>query len=148
MGIATDLWKNFLQKRERHRPVSLPDMIYCTGGCGSRIHLYAALGTDVQHMAPACTQIRLYIGLETGQHIVGHKGLDGSGKAAAVNAAGSPPAQELLTQRQSKGQLLMVCVPGGGDVLQQHPGGPAGFSESHKREIATSPKFSVFFKKQ
>ena len=77
-------------------------------------------------MAASLTQHSLHAVAEVRQHILGHKGLDGAGKAAAVDTAGAPPTQPMADQTQSQRHLLVGRGSGGDHVLQQVLGGKAG----------------------
>ena len=54
------------------------------------LHFHTALGTDGQHMARAFAQHGIDTGPEGIQKIKGNEGLDGAGKAAAVDTVSAP----------------------------------------------------------
>ena len=70
--------------------------------------LYAALGTDGQHMASALAQRRINAGTEGFQQVEGDKGLNRSGEAAAVYAYRAAAIKQFLTKGYSESHALML----------------------------------------
>ena len=62
---------------------------------------------------------------ETFQDLKGHEGLDGSGKAAAMDPVSALALEIVLAQGKTQGNVLMLGVTGGDDILQIHIGGVA-----------------------
>ena len=61
-------------------------------------------------MAAARAEIALNLLAEGFEHFVRHKRLYRSGKATAVDAAGTVAVKELFGQREGKRDVLMICV--------------------------------------
>ena len=79
--------------------------------------LYAALGTDREHMAGALSQRRVHSAAENIQQVKGDKRLHRARKAAAVNPERAPALEIMLTQCQADRHILMLLVPGGHHIL-------------------------------
>ena len=73
-------------------------------------------------MAGTLTQSAVDAGNKSIQHIMGNKGLDGTGKAAAMDTVSAAAIQIMLAQGQGNSHILMLLVAGGNDVLQIHVG--------------------------
>ena len=89
---------------------------------GSVQHHTAALGADVEDVAPTCPQKFFHASLEGGQLFLGDKGLDGAGKATSVDPDGPSALQQLPPDGQGQRDGLL---PGVGDrpgVLQVQGG--------------------------
>ena len=76
---------------------------------GSVQHHTAALGADVEDVAPTCPQKFFHASLEGGQLFLGDKGLDGAGKATSVDPDGPSALQQLPPDGQARG---MACCRG------------------------------------
>ena len=70
-------------------------------------------------------QSRIQSAAELLQQIKGHEGLDGAGKAAAVDPVSAAALKIVLAQGQGHSHILMLDVTGGDDILQVHIGGMA-----------------------
>ena len=90
-------------------------------------------------MAAARAQRALHLGSEGLQQVQGDKGLDGAGEAAAVDPAGAPAVQGPLGHRQGHGHGLLLDRPGGGDVLEQLPGGAARLLHQGQEGVHVAP---------
>ena len=86
-------------------------------------------------MAGTFTQNGINTGPESFHHFIGHEGLNGAGKTAAVDTVSALAFQIMLAQSQSNTHILMFLVTGGDDVLQVHPAGEAGFLDQLQEGI-------------
>ena len=80
-------------------------------------HPAAAPGTDAEGLAGAGAKDGIHLGGEFGGEIGGDKGLDGAGKAAAVDTVGPAAPQEMFGQGQGHAEPLLLRVLGGIDIL-------------------------------
>ena len=69
-------------------------------------------------MAFALAQYRFHAGLEGLQLLHGHKGLNSSGEAAAVDPERAAAPQQLPAQGQGQGNGLLLGIGGRPGVLQ------------------------------
>ena len=76
-------------------------------------------------MAAALADDGFDAGLERCEFVQGDKGLDGAGKAAAVDPNGPFAGQQVLGGGDGDGHLLVFGVAGGDDVLQVFPAAAA-----------------------
>ena len=86
-------------------------------------------------MAGSLAQNGIDAGPETFQNLKGHEGLDGSGKAAAMDPVSALALQIVLTQGKTQGNVLMLGVTGGDDILQIHIGGVAALLDQLQKAL-------------
>jgi len=86
-------------------------------------------------MALAFSKNSFHVRLEFSQHVQRNKGLNGSGKPAAVNTVSSAITEEQVAHRKRHRYFLMLHSTGRGDVLQVHPRAFSGFFDKRKETI-------------
>ena len=89
----------------------------------------------MEDVAGSGAQHGLHAGLERGQLFVGDKGLDGTGKAAAVDADGASALQQFASHRQGQGNRLLPGIGNGPGVLQVKGGRDAGGIEQGQEGV-------------
>ena len=98
-------------------------------------------------MAGALAGHSLHASHKAAENIQGDKGLNGAGKAASVDPAGSPALQQILCQGQQQGYRLAAALPVVGYILEIHEGGAAGLADMVQEGIEISLFQSVTFQK-
>ena len=73
--------------------------------------------------------------LKSRQNFIGHKGLDRTGKSAAVDTASALTLQEMIAHRQSKRNILMRFISGRNHILQIHIGSVTAFLYQSQKSI-------------
>ncbi len=86
-------------------------------------------------MAGACAQSSIHARHKGIQNIIGHEGLDGAGKAAAMDPVSAPALEVMLAEGQGHRHILVGLVAGGDHILQIHPGGAAGFLDQRQEGV-------------
>ena len=80
-------------------------------------HPDCTLLPQAQHIAAACAEHPLDLAMIAFQQFLGHIGLNGSCKAAALHPPGTAALQDSLAQRQRHGEPLMPHIRAAIDVL-------------------------------
>ena len=98
-------------------------------------------------MAGSLAGYSLHAGDEFAEHVQGDEGLDGTGKAAAMDPAGAAAIQQVLRQSEKDGHRLAAALPIVGYVLEIHEGGAAGLADVVEKGVKISPLQGVALQK-
>ena len=74
-------------------------------------------------MAGTCAKDSIHACNKGIQNIKGNKGLDGTGKTAAVDTVGASALQVVLSQTQRNGHILVGLIAGRDDILDRFVAG-------------------------